>query len=147
MVLLKFMIHTGALLDERLEMLLDQIKVGGRDPIKSQQAVALSVAKLVVKCRITLRRNNRTIISMRAGMGKFVVIGLIAAPLEKDFDKITLVYTEKDLIKFEKDMIAQLKNLLFVKNRFAAVLMDSMTNEHQLFPVLKVTAKHLIIFE
>ena len=40
-------------------------------------------------------------ISMPAGMGKSIVIGLLAGLLEKDYAKVTLVYTDSRLKDFE----------------------------------------------
>ena len=51
-------------------------------------------------------------VSMPAGMGKSVVMGMIAALFEKTFDKIFLLYTDLQLMAFEADMIAGVKELM-----------------------------------
>ena len=45
-------------------------------------------------------------VSMPAGMGKSVVMGMIAALFEKTFSNIILIYTDQQLMAFEADMIA-----------------------------------------
>ena len=51
-------------------------------------------------------------VSMPAGMGKSVVMGLLAALFEKDFRKIVLVYTDKDLRKFEAAMVLKVQQYM-----------------------------------
>ena len=61
-------------------------------------------------------------VSMPAGMGKSVVIGLLANLLAKDFRKIMLIYSSLELYHFEAEMIYNLKVLLSKDVKFVVKL-------------------------
>ena len=101
---------TTTVLDTRLANLLTAMTFDGRTPNYNQQAVALSVAKFVDRRKKSA--SNRIMVSMPAGMGKSVVMGMLAALFEKDFRKIVLVYTDKDLRKFEEAMVQKVQEYM-----------------------------------
>ena len=49
---------------------------------------------------------------MPAGMGKSVVMGMLAALFEKDFANIVLVYTDEDLMEFEAAMVEKVQEIM-----------------------------------
>ena len=104
--------NQNPVMDTRLANLLTAMTFDGRTPNYNQQAVALSVAKFVDKRKKLNSSNNRIMVSMPAGMGKSVVMGMLAALFEKDFRKIVLVYTDKDLRKFEAAMVLKVQEYM-----------------------------------
>ena len=107
-------------IDVRLALLLKVLYFQDRRVNNNQQAVALSVAKFVEKR--TNRTDNRVMVSMPAGMGKSVVIGLLANILAKDFKNILLIYSTEELFKFEAEMIHNINTLLKGAVKFAVKL-------------------------
>ena len=107
-------------IDIRLALLLRVLYFQERRVNNNQQAVALSVAKFVEKR--TNRTDNRVMVSMPAGMGKSVVIGLLANILAQDFTNILLIYSTEELYKFEAEMVYNLSLLLSKDVKFAVKL-------------------------
>ena len=142
------------LMDVRLKWVVPKMRLSERSPNNSQRAVALTVAKLVTQRRSTPKSKkvptlkNRTIVSMPAGMGKSIVMGMLAALLEKDFTKITVLYTDADLMKFEAVMIAGLRETMSDGARLAVTVMDPQgrRNDHG-HPVLDVPDNTLVIVD
>ena len=136
-----------SLLDDRLTMLLPSMKFGGMEPNNSQQAVALSVAKLVTQRITTKTISNRTMIQMPAGMGKSLVIGLLTGLLETAFTTVTLLYSDKDLRDFEVDMVAGLKTLLSDKELNVIAKEELTETNDRGHPVLEVPHGSLVIVD
>ena len=107
-------------IDVRLALLLKVLYFQDRRVNNNQQAVASSVAKFVQKR--TNSKDNRVMVSMPAGMGKSVVIGLLANILAQDFTNILLIYSTEELYLFEAEMIHNINTLLKGAVKFAVKL-------------------------
>lgn len=85
------------------------LKNDGRDANNSQLAIALSVDGLVMRRATSQgKKKNRVMIQMPPGTGKSVVISLLLGLLHSDYKKITLLYNNPDLLRFEQNTIDSL---------------------------------------
>ena len=104
-----FMTKTTAM-DTALPLVIDVMLLSGRPANNSQRAIALAMAKFVDFRRTTPTIKNRIMLSMPAGLGKSTVAGLLVGLLEKQFARITVVYSDPDLMAFERKMIDGLRD-------------------------------------